>query len=297
MKQHVKIRSSTDEWVLTKPFYSLGRSLTADLNIHRYEASRIHTFFFRDPERGYCICDAGSRNGTYLNGKLAHCPTPLEDGDIVDVVSEPIHVSVQEFEATEPEDAWGAESVILLTAMYSDAHTDWGMESPKRSRCQGGWFYRTIKLIRSHGGIPVKAGESSVTAIWDSVSMNQQDAFQKVLECSRQINQFAKSRDEALRKEWMVGTDVPLFNTHAAMHYTPLKRWVDPIDKDYMRAEWHELELMDELARKAEDLKSALLCTERFQAGPDDRSATSQMSMVELGPRKLPMIVYPLRED
>jgi hypothetical protein len=46
------------------------------------DVSRRHAQLQRVPE-GWVVLDDGSRNGSYLNGKLATGPQPLRDGDVL----------------------------------------------------------------------------------------------------------------------------------------------------------------------------------------------------------------------
>jgi hypothetical protein len=295
MSTELRISSSENQWVLDKPFYSLGRSRTADLKINRSEASRIHIFFFHDADRGYLVGDAGSRNGAYLNGQLILTPTPVDDADVIDVASEPLHVNITESPTEAPPIRRGMESVILMGLLFDDQATDWGVKSKKQSRTTGEWFYRTSKVIMSHGGQPFHMTDNTITAIWDQVDQKDKDRVQSVVECARQINQFATSLDESLREEWSLQSSPPLFRSFCALHYTPVKFTLDAGGVYLLQGD--ERQMVQDLARKACELEFPILSTERFPSRQEDRSTSNPMCMAEVGARKQAMVLFPLRED
>ena len=61
-----------------------GRSSQADLMLSATAVSRRHAIFFRESDRDW-VRDAGSTNGTLLNGTRIDEPRPLADGDRVEV--------------------------------------------------------------------------------------------------------------------------------------------------------------------------------------------------------------------
>ncbi len=75
------LEGKADEWRLEKDQYVIGREAPADLVIALPRISRSHARVTQD-ERGYAICDLGSRNGTFVNGKpIGSEPVRLQDGD------------------------------------------------------------------------------------------------------------------------------------------------------------------------------------------------------------------------
>ena len=69
--------------VLTKPQYVIGRHPECDLVLESGAVvSRQHARLF-SRNGGYACEDLGSRNGTFVNGKLINGPTQLQDGDTV----------------------------------------------------------------------------------------------------------------------------------------------------------------------------------------------------------------------
>lgn len=65
---------------------SLGRSSACTVVIPDERASRRHAFIHCQGEDEYWLVDQGSSNGTYVNDKRIHQPTPLTDGDRVAIV-------------------------------------------------------------------------------------------------------------------------------------------------------------------------------------------------------------------
>lgn len=62
----------------------IGRSLANEVVVQDAEVSRHHASVEARPTE-YLLSDAGSRNGTYLNGKRIPGPTPLRTGDVIEV--------------------------------------------------------------------------------------------------------------------------------------------------------------------------------------------------------------------
>ncbi len=295
MNEIVRLSSSDNQWILDDVFYSLGRSRTADLKINRSSASRIHIFLFHDPQRGFLVCDAGSRNGAYLNGRLILKPEVLVNSDVIDVAGESLHVSFDGGGKVEVDAKPAVESGILLAALFNDHGTKWGSDSKLQSRSTGEWFYRIIKLIRSHGGSVIQVSDKGVTGVWDDVEQNDKEAFQGALECARQINHFTLSLDASLRKEWGMIETLPLFVAHAALHFTTFKR--RETDRGQIRVDNEDLQFMADLSIKAKETQCSLISTERFPSRPDDRSVSVPMLMAEIGVRRQAMVLFPLRED
>lgn len=68
---------------LTKPQYIIGRHPECDIVLESGAVvSRQHARLFAR-NGGYACEDLGSRNGTFVNGKLINGPTQLQDGDLV----------------------------------------------------------------------------------------------------------------------------------------------------------------------------------------------------------------------
>ena len=65
---------------------SLGRSSACTVIIPDERASRRHAFIHSQGEDEYWLVDQGSSNGTYVNDKRIHQPTPLTDGDRISIV-------------------------------------------------------------------------------------------------------------------------------------------------------------------------------------------------------------------
>lgn len=70
------------ESVLVADVYTLGRSPLCQIVVPRSTVSRLHAKIERDGPR-YQLVDAGSANGTFVNGKRVQAPYLLSDRDLI----------------------------------------------------------------------------------------------------------------------------------------------------------------------------------------------------------------------
>lgn len=70
------------EVILEADVYTLGRSPLCQIVVQRSTVSRLHAKIERDGPR-YLLVDAGSANGTFVNGQRLHAPHLLSDRDLI----------------------------------------------------------------------------------------------------------------------------------------------------------------------------------------------------------------------
>ncbi len=70
------------ESVLEADVYTLGRSPLCQIVVPRSIISRLHAKIEREGPR-YLLVDAGSANGTFVNGQRLHAPHVLGDRDLI----------------------------------------------------------------------------------------------------------------------------------------------------------------------------------------------------------------------
>ena len=60
----------------------LGRAANTDVSLPLTKLSKYHAFFREDGSRGFVVADAGSKNGTWVDGArlAAKAPAPVVDG-------------------------------------------------------------------------------------------------------------------------------------------------------------------------------------------------------------------------
>jgi len=63
--------------------HTIGRAADADVCLHDKEVSRRHALIQVSPDGAAVLADAGSANGTYVDGAKITRPTPLADGSVV----------------------------------------------------------------------------------------------------------------------------------------------------------------------------------------------------------------------
>jgi len=88
------------QWTLNKTVVRIGRWPDNDVVVEDRWVSRYHAEVRREGLT-YTVHDLGSKNGTYLNGRLISAPHPLVDGDQISVA--PLHVlTFVDYAATAP---------------------------------------------------------------------------------------------------------------------------------------------------------------------------------------------------
>jgi hypothetical protein len=76
------------EFSLRGAVSTIGRETSCDVVVQRREVSRLHARVERQGLR-YVITDAGSANGTYVNGRRLTEPHPLQNDDLIGLGSGP----------------------------------------------------------------------------------------------------------------------------------------------------------------------------------------------------------------
>jgi DNA-binding response OmpR family regulator len=71
-------------WRLEGEALLIGRGEDCDIIVSDRQISRYHARVRRTAE-GVMLEDLGSKNGTHLNGVLVRSPSPLQDGDVIQV--------------------------------------------------------------------------------------------------------------------------------------------------------------------------------------------------------------------
>jgi DNA-binding response OmpR family regulator len=87
------------EWTIDDELV-IGRDSSCDITLPDRQVSRRHAVIRRD-EDGYSVSDAGSKNGTWVNGEEVHGQTPLSDGDEISVAAR-VKLYFVDAEATAP---------------------------------------------------------------------------------------------------------------------------------------------------------------------------------------------------
>jgi hypothetical protein len=93
-------RATRQHWMLTQPVTTIGRWDDNDVTIPDRWISRHHAEVRHENQR-YVLCDLGSKNGSFLNGKAVVEPLPLENGDRIQL-SPRYSLSFVDSEATAP---------------------------------------------------------------------------------------------------------------------------------------------------------------------------------------------------
>lgn len=150
----------TREWRLEAPEYLVGREPPADVVIPLPRVSRRHARITRG-ERGYAICDLGSRNGTFVNGQLiGDTPVSLSDGDQI-VFGGTIEMSFQNLRETAHGPRIGRLNGVWMNEATHEVWVDGKPVEPPLSAAQLtllGLLYRAAGQVISRQQI--------VAAVW-----------------------------------------------------------------------------------------------------------------------------------
>ena len=154
------LENQTSEWRLERPEYVMGREDPADLIISLPRISRLHARITRD-ERGYTICDLGSRNGTFVNGKpVGSEPVRLQNGDQI-VLGGTVELSFRNLSETAQGPRIGRLLGIWLDEATHEVWVDGHRVDPPLSAAQ----LTLLSLLYSSAGQVVSRAQI-IAAVW-----------------------------------------------------------------------------------------------------------------------------------
>ncbi len=148
------------QWSLQGTVTVIGRSDDCHVVIDDRQASRHHARISQS-EDGYVLEDAGSKNGTFLNGQLLTAPTVLKDGDEIGIAFA-ARLAFVDAGATAP--LLFKEGLGPALRMDAEAKRVWVADrelDPPLSLAQ----YRLLELLYQNRG-RVVSREEVVSAVW-----------------------------------------------------------------------------------------------------------------------------------
>lgn len=200
--------------------FAIGRSSKSDLVVAHQGVSRRHAEIRDVGAGGHYVFDAGSRNGTYVNGERIVGATPLRHGDRIvvgkaelcylDEHCEPQVVdSKTDAESTEV-GLSGATAVVLVSDIrnYTSMTQRFGASFHV---LVAEWFRQAIELIQAHGGRVDKIHGDGMLAYWtvpapDDPSAEVDASLRTARELLTRMQQF-RTDVAALRDEGDEGDD------------------------------------------------------------------------------------------
>ena len=157
---------------------TIGRSPQSGLVLDDQSASRRHAEIHSDGQGGYSLLDAGSANGTWLNGRMLTAPRHLAHGDVIHIGEVTIRFHAPGLErsstpAAAPQPGAGTnlsfrnETIVVLVSDIRN-YTGISERLPAHdlSRFMADWFREGSALIERHGGIVDKFIGDSLMAYW-----------------------------------------------------------------------------------------------------------------------------------
>jgi len=157
---------------------TIGRSPQNDLVLDDHRASRRHAEIRHDGRGGYSLLDAGSANGTTLNGRMLSAPRRLTTGDLIGIGDVRIRFLAPRTEPGPAEPAGaGAEKGTDLSFRYETVvvmvadirnYTTMSEVLPNRefSLLIADWFKKSGTVIEQHGGTIDKFIGDAVMSYW-----------------------------------------------------------------------------------------------------------------------------------
>jgi len=170
---------------------TIGRDVDCDVVIADRQVSRFHARL-TSTQKGLLLEDLGSKNGTYLNGKLVSDPAYLEDGDIIAVALVQNFVFLSS-DATMPMESGSMVGYDRIGLLRLDARSRrvWiGQQEilPPLSAPQ----FRLLQILYDQQG-KVVARQDLITAVWgdeEAVGISEQAMDALVRRLRDRLSQF-----------------------------------------------------------------------------------------------------------
>jgi DNA-binding response OmpR family regulator len=155
---HQRADGNEEHILLQREVTTLGRSDTCDVVVNNAKVSRLHARIELQNER-YVLSDAGSRNGTMVNGQSITTGHLLATGDEIWLASRDV---VLRF--TDPEETMMLPIANVPPALYIDEQARtvqvYGVESPLSPL-----EYRMLRYLAANAG-KVCSREDCFLAVW-----------------------------------------------------------------------------------------------------------------------------------
>lgn len=155
---------------------SIGRAVGNDVVLMDDRVSRRHATIHAQGEQEFLLVDLGSRNGTYLNGRRVNQPTPLREGDQLQVG--PFTLIFHQPTAPAPVISAAGQSSqtlvevrsipcwLLLCDIVGSSVLAREKSAEELAMLVGGWFARCKEVIEDNGGVINKYLGDGLLAYW-----------------------------------------------------------------------------------------------------------------------------------
>ncbi len=146
----------------TRPL-TIGRSGECDISLSDRQVSRFHARIIWQGDR-YQIEDLGSKNGTHINGMEVQSPTPLQDGDELQIALR-FKLAFVDAGATAPLTFDNENSGLRVDSETRQVWINGTLSDPPLSLHQ----YRLLEALWASGG-GVVTREDIVSVVWPEAS-------------------------------------------------------------------------------------------------------------------------------
>lgn len=185
---------------------SLGRAVGNDVVLVDDRVSRRHATIHAQGEQEFWLVDLGSRNGTYLNGRRVSQPTPLHEGDRIQLgpfslrfhrgTSRGAEAATEMLPGEQTQaDLRSLECWLLLADIEGSTALAKERSPEDLAVLVGGWFARCKEAIEDHGGCINKYLGDGLFAYWPA----RQETLPHIAQALRDLSRLQQDRRPPFR--------------------------------------------------------------------------------------------------
>lgn len=298
-----KLTSGVEKWAFDLPVITLGRSEVASVKVSTNRASRIHAMIRLNQESRYEVLDWGSKNGTFLNGKLLMGPEPLNSGDKITIGEQDFHFKgndvssngsgAQPFTKLEGAGSNNQNVVAVCIRLLPGYDSFYKNNELGLSWMLGQWLQRQEAQVDHFGGVFDQISKGMHVSYWnldsDTPAAFSQVVFECVKSCLKDTETLAKAAMESVK------ASQPFVRASAAMHYgEACLTDIGPNEIGYKTLSGDTCEIVKDVSERAMQAACPMLCTEKFQRALGNNGKAHPYCMALTGPRKQSIVLYHL---
>lgn len=299
-----KLVSGDEKWGFDLPVITLGRSSLASVPVTDSQASRIHALLRMDAHGRYQIIDWGSRNGTFLNGKILLQPEPLKSGDKISIGEQDFFFKGNENISQNPQtsqfiglksvNGGNSSNVVAISVRLLQGYNDHLRGNDLLlSWMLGQWLKRQEAQVQNFGGVFDQVAIGHHVSYWklqnEAPGVFSQVAFECVKSCLLDTEELGRATMKA------AGLNKPFLAASAGLHYGPVKLVsVGTSDALHESITGDTSEICKEVSERAMNSACPMLSSENFQTSLGSHGIAHPYCMAMVGPRRQSVVLYQL---